>query len=120
MTEKQFAHEQKKREWISLIQMQKASGMTIRAWCKDNGLKCHAFKYWQRIVKDEGIELNSGTVSCSASKTTVFAEMPKMSFRPAKIGGMIRILAGKAEMIIEQGTEPETIRAAVEAVMLSC
>ncbi len=46
--------------------------------------------------------------------------MPKSSFRPAKIGGAIRIFAGKAEMIIEPGTEPETIRAVVEAVMLSC
>lgn len=69
---------------------------------------------------EEGIELNAGAVSCRANNTAVFAEMPRLGFKPAKSAGAIRILAGKAEMLIEPGTDPETIRAAVEAVMLAC
>lgn len=43
-------------EWKGLIQEQKESGMTIRAWCKQNGFRENTYYYWLKIIRAEAIE----------------------------------------------------------------
>ena len=44
------------REWKGLIQEQKESGMTIRAWCEQNGFRENTYYYWLKIIRAEAIE----------------------------------------------------------------
>lgn len=43
-------------EWKGLIQEQKESGMTIRAWCEQNGFRENTYYYWLKIIRAEAIE----------------------------------------------------------------
>ena len=43
-------------EWKGLIQEQKESGMTIRAWCKQNGFREKSYYYWLKIIRAEAIQ----------------------------------------------------------------
>ena len=38
---------QKLQEWKERIQLQKESGLTVVAWCHQNGVPYHCFKYWR-------------------------------------------------------------------------
>ena len=43
-------------EWKGLIQEQKESGMTIRAWCEQNGFRENTYYYWLKIIRAKAIE----------------------------------------------------------------
>ncbi len=43
-------------EWKGLIQEQKQSGLSIKAWCEQNGFRENAFYYWLKIIRAETIE----------------------------------------------------------------
>lgn len=38
---------QKLQEWKERIELQKESGLTVKAWCHQNGSAYHCFKYWR-------------------------------------------------------------------------
>lgn len=78
----------KKREynlrlWKGLIQEQQASGMTITAWCKQNGYTKDKYYYWLEQVRNETFdtevrnlpvpseqERSAGTAVCSPAMMT--------------------------------------------------
>lgn len=35
---------------------QKASGLTVMEWCKQNNLSAYKYFYWKRLLKEEAIE----------------------------------------------------------------
>ena len=39
--------EEKKHEWQERIQQQRASGLSIERWCRDNQVQPHTFYYWR-------------------------------------------------------------------------
>lgn len=49
-------HQIKLQQWASAFREQAASGMTAKAWCKDNNLSIHAYNYWKRLLKEEYLE----------------------------------------------------------------
>ena len=42
---------QKRQEWEEKIRLQKESGFTVKAWCLQNAVAYHCFKYWRSILK---------------------------------------------------------------------
>lgn len=46
-------HQLRLQEWADRFSAQKSSGLTVRAWCEENGLTIHKFFYWKRALKDE-------------------------------------------------------------------
>lgn len=42
-------------EWASRISDQKASGLNVSAWCRQNNISKDKFFYWKRLLKDEAI-----------------------------------------------------------------
>jgi transposase-like protein len=45
--------EQKREYWSKLIAEQEASGVTIRAFCKQRGLGDHSFYFWRRRLRKQ-------------------------------------------------------------------
>lgn len=43
-------------EWKGLIKEQKQSGMSIKAWCEQNGFRENTYYYWLKIIRAEAIE----------------------------------------------------------------
>jgi transposase-like protein len=49
--------DEKRRYWSKLIAEQEASGQTIRAFCKEQGVGDHCFYYWRkRLQKSEPVQ----------------------------------------------------------------
>ena len=40
-------------QWAGLIKEQKQSGLTVKAWCNQNGITKDAYYYWQHKVRKE-------------------------------------------------------------------
>ena len=43
-------------QWKSIIQDRNNSGMTVDAYCNQNGLSRHAYFYWLRIIREATLE----------------------------------------------------------------
>lgn len=56
MSSKSLLHQAKLNEWISRFADQKASGLTVVEWCKQNNLSEYKYFYWKRLLKEEAIE----------------------------------------------------------------
>ena len=56
MNAKQKLHQAHLREWAARFTDQKASGLTIRAWCEQNQISFHKYNYWKHILKEEVID----------------------------------------------------------------
>ena len=46
----------KERSWRKLLQEQSRSGLSVRAFCEERGLRQHAFYFWRREVQRRDTE----------------------------------------------------------------
>ena len=56
MSTKSILHKAKLNEWASRFADQKASGLTVTEWCKQNNLSEYKYFYWKRLLKEEAVE----------------------------------------------------------------
>lgn len=53
---KEVVQEVRLKEWADIILEQKASGLSARAWCKENGIGQGKFYYWLNKLRKSAIE----------------------------------------------------------------
>ena len=53
MSANQKIHQLKLNEWTARISEQKASGLSAKQWCVQNGFSIHAYNYWKHLLKEE-------------------------------------------------------------------
>ena len=53
MTSKEKIHQLHLSEWTARFADQKASGLTVKQWCEQNGFTIHTYNYWKHILKEE-------------------------------------------------------------------
>jgi transposase-like protein len=86
-------------QWKSIIQDRNNSGMSVNAYCKQNGISRNSYFYWLRIIREETlaqqapsgfVELNPQTDSESGlSVVTAFpTETPETSQLTLSINGV--------------------------------
>ena len=56
MTIRGMKQQTRLREWQNRIQQQKADGLTIRQWCKENGCSEGKYYYWLKQVREKMLE----------------------------------------------------------------
>ena len=78
MNAKQKLHQAQLREWAARFTDQKASGLTVRAWCEQNQVSIHKYNYWKHLLKEEVVDQAlpdivplSLPASCASSDTGV-------------------------------------------------
>lgn len=49
-------HQAQLNEWASRFSEQKASGLSVSEWCRQNNLSKDRFFYWKRLLKEEAIK----------------------------------------------------------------
>ena len=42
-------------EWRELIHERQQSGQSVRAWCRQNGIRENSYYYWLRIIREEAL-----------------------------------------------------------------
>ena len=56
MNAKQKLHQAHLREWAARFSDQKASGLTVHAWCEQNQVSFHKYNYWKHLLKEEVVD----------------------------------------------------------------
>ena len=70
-------HEVRLLQWQEIIQAQLASGQNKREWCRENGISEKQFFYWQRRLRKELYESQTGAlVSVTQDSSKSLVEVP--------------------------------------------
>ena len=65
-------------QWAEAMHARKASGMSIRRWCQENGCKEKTYYYWQRKLREAACE-HLGAVAQSEEKSLVVPGFAKVA-----------------------------------------
>ena len=103
MAEKMTA-EQRKEMWKQRLGQLKASGMTQKDWCTENGIPETTLRYWCRRLKDQETGDPAWIRLQDKSQTTV-------------TGNDITISSGGVEMIISANADPALCCRLIRAMM---
>ena len=113
-------HRQLKREeWKSIISECRASGMTVKAWCKDHGIIEQTYYRNLKRLREEMLESLPAPIIQDDNKPTVFKKMEVSTPVPdAKAAVIIHL--GVATIEINEGISQETIQAVLLALQVTC
>ena len=114
MTSNELKHEAKKQEWSMSIQECRGSGLSVRAWCRQEGINAATYYRWER----ELLAL-AETEPCSSVSAVRFAELPapkQVSRNAAERSATLHI--GNASLDIYPGCDTEQLRLLVELLRL--
>lgn len=71
MTSVELKHQAKLQEWAARIQDCRSSGLSVRAWCRQQGVTAATYYRWERELLAA-----VGTVPQPKVPTVTFAELP--------------------------------------------
>ena len=111
-----FKHE----EWKSIISECRASGMTVKAWCKANGIVEQTYYKNLKKLREEMIEnLPAPITTDTCEKPAVFKKLEVQSPIPdTKAAVIIRL--GNATIEVNEGTSQQTVQAVLLALQNVC
>jgi hypothetical protein len=62
--------EQRRELWRERIAQQETSGQSIPAYCRERGLKEHAFYWWRRRLREQGTAVRFALVEAKRAEET--------------------------------------------------
>ena len=62
--------EQRRELWRERIAQQEAGGQSIPAYCRERGLKEHAFYWWRRRLREQGTAVRFALVEAKRAEET--------------------------------------------------
>ena len=114
MTSAELKRQAKLQEWAARIQDCRSSGLSVRAWCRQEEINAATDYRWER----ELLAL-AETEPCSSVSAVRFAELPapkRVSCNVAERCATLHI--GKASLDIYPGCDAEQLRLLVELLRL--
>lgn len=110
----------KREEWKSIIGECRASGMTVSAWCKANGIVEQTYYRNLKLLREEMLDnLPAPIATDICEKTAVFKKLEVKSPLPATKAAVI-IRLGNATIEVNEGTSQQTIQAVLLALQGIC
>jgi hypothetical protein len=91
-----------KTDWLEIIERCQTSGISIKSWCEQNGLKYSSYKYWASKIKGE---------------ERMWAEV---SVPAATISREIKICCNKWTIIADEGVSTALLINVLKAVDSVC
>ena len=116
MNTREVAQQYRMNEWAQRIREQKASGLSIAAWCAQNDIGRHQFFYWQRRLREAVCEELAVRAETSIGVPQTFAEIKLQ----AEATGAIVVRLNGAEVEIRNGTSPELAASVLHAIKTKC
>ena len=114
MTSAELKHHAKLQEWAARIQDCRSSGLSVRAWCRQEEINAATYYRWERELLTAADQ-----APCSGVPAVTFAELPepkKMSRNVSERCATLHI--GKASLNIYPGCDAEQLRLLVELLRL--
>ena len=101
-------------EWRQQIHERQESGQSVRAWCRQNGIRENSYYYWLRIIREEALRetenRSSALVRVEPEKLAAETESSRSS------SGGIVIRAHGVEAEFPTGTDIGMLAAFVKAL----
>ena len=110
MTSAELKHRAKLQEWAARIQDCRSSGLSVRAWCRQEGINAATYYRWERELL-----ATAETVPRSSVPAVRFAELPaskQVSRNVAERSATLHI--GSASLDIYSGCDAEQLKMLVE------
>ena len=109
------ATQMRHRSWMEDYARQQESGLTVKAWCQENGITQKTFYYRLRVLREEACSLMNMESNKPAVKQEpgfVRVGLPKA----AETSSGIRIKLDSAEISISPDASNEHVRMVLEAI----
>ena len=111
----------KKEQWKTLIRDCQNSEMTVKAWCKANGICEQTYYRNLRKYREEiCASLPAPRNKANGNQPVVFQKVELPVSRVTDGSATIRLHLCNAVVEIQEGTSPETIQAVLRALQQSC
>ena len=114
MTSAELKHRVKLQEWAARIQDCRSSGLSVRAWCRQEEINAATYYRWERELLT-GVRRNGAPPSTAVT----FAELPvpkQVSCNVAERSATLHI--GNASLDIYPGCDAEQLKMLVELLRL--
>ena len=114
MTSAELKHRAKLQEWAARIQDCRSSGLSVRAWCRQERINATTYYRWERELLTAADQ-----APCSAVPAVTFAELPapkQASCNVAERSATLHI--GNASLDIYPGCDAEQLRLLVDLLRL--
>jgi hypothetical protein len=96
--------EERINHWRAFIRKHATSGLSAAAFCREQDINIHQFRWWQRRFRKDN----------SQSKESGFFQLVPLS-KPQHSGIRIRLNNGVV-IEVEQGFNPHTLRGVIDAI----
>ena len=114
MTTKQMATQVRLEHWGKVLRERKSSGLSIRRWCRENGINEKTYYYWQRKLRESVCEsLEDQGPEPLLPATFAQVQMPKSEV----VGGKIVIHLNGTEVEIYGDMPVDTVNAVLSALL---
>ena len=100
--------------WMEDYARQQESGLTVRAWCEQNGMLPKTFYYRLRVIREEACSLMK--LETPSGKPEESHEFVKVNLPKDGPGNGIRIKLPSAEITISSGSNTEHVKMVLEAM----
>ena len=113
MTAVEIKRQVKTQEWASKVRACRSSGLSVRAWCQENGVSSTTYYKWESILL-AAIQREDEMPGLAAK--TEFAELPPLE-GPGKMQRLIASLRiGGASLELYAGVDAKMAKALIEGL----
>lgn len=117
------SHEARLSLWLERIRACKSSGLSVKEWCKQNGLTDKNYYYWMRKIKREAFETLQEQTSIREvpfQEKTVFSKvsLPVSYTESTGTAAVLHINGMRIE--IQNGASANTIQVLLSTVQTLC
>ena len=95
--------------WAQIIKDRNASGLSIRAYCEQNGISRNAYNYWLRKLRNAAIESGS-------ARFVELQPITEISQEPCLSDSQVIIELGGARIHVDSTSSKEALSMAVEVL----
>ena len=116
-------HEARVSEWAERVRECRSSGLSVKAWCAEQGIKTARYYRWERevLAKASGSLAKRSANEEEAERKPTFVELPEAGTGKGKVHGKGRVVAeletGKGVVRIYEGADAEVVRALCGAAL---
>ena len=125
MDTRKMAMELRVNHWASALHERRASGLSIRQWCRENGVGEKTYYYWQRKLREAAIQnLKPTAINLEPGGQALvpngWAAVSEGILEPSTESSAVTIEIGKFRVSAGKDTSPEQLEKTLRVLMKLC
>jgi len=123
MNTREIAVEFRRGHWARIMQERAESGLSIRAYCKENGIGTNVYHYWQRKLREAAATQLSATAAHPEQQALVpsgwVTVSPAEESVPEQTEGLT-LRVGGTEIEVRQGYDEALLASVIKMLSRTC